>query len=259
MATFLFDKIIFGPVISRRLGESLGINLMPNNKKICNFNCIYCECGPTNSNDTSKFKLPTRIQVAEKLEFRLKDIKAKKIPIDTVTYAGNGEPTLHPEFPEIVKDTIALRDKYLPDTDIAVLSNSTLIDNKRIFNALNLVDLNILKLDSGYEETNKAINCPLFNFNLNKTIENLKNFNGNLIIQTLFFRGIYKGQEIDNTTEKELTRWLQIINYIQPESVMIYTIARNTPNKGLYKIPPGELTRISEKLEKTGITTHISP
>ena len=201
MATFLFDRTIFGPVISRRLGESLGINLLPGNRKICNFNCIYCECGPTYSNDISNSEIPSRAEVRESLQSRLKDIKNNKTHIDTITYAGNGEPTLHPEFPEIVDDTIDLREKYLPDADIAVLSNSTHIDNEKIFNALKKVDLNILKLDSGYESTCKTINCPLYNFNLNKIIENLKKFNGNLIIQTLFFRGIYKGKYRESRPE----------------------------------------------------------
>ena len=259
MATFLFDSTIFGPVISRRLGESLGINLLPNNRKVCNFNCIYCECGPTFSADIRNFNIPSRIEVKENLGFRLEHIKTKGLFIDTITFAGNGEPTLHPEFPEIIDDTIELRNIYLPDTNIAVLSNSTLTGNEKIFNALNKADLNILKLDSGYEETNRIINCPLRPFNLEKTIDNLKKFNGNLIIQTLFFKGIYNGKEVNNATVKEVTKWLQIINDIKPESVMIYTIARDTPNKGLQKIPFDDLLEISEKVEKLGIKAHISP
>ncbi len=258
MATFLFDKIIFGPVISRRLGESLGINLLPENRKICNFNCVYCECGITESADIAKSGPPSRDEVRERLESRLKDIKKSKTAVDTITFAGNGEPTLHPYFPEIVEDTISLRDKYMPGTDIAVLSNSTRIDDNKIFHALNKVDLNILKLDSGYEETIKTINCPMYKFNLARIIENLKKFNGNLIIQTLFIRGIYKGRKIDNTNEKELARWLETMNYIKPESIMIYTIARDTPNTGLYRISFDELLKISEKVEQLGITTHIS-
>jgi wyosine [tRNA(Phe)-imidazoG37] synthetase (radical SAM superfamily) len=259
MATFLFDSTIFGPVISRRLGESLGINLLPNNRKICNFNCIYCECGPTYSANIKDFNIPSRAEVKEKLGARLNYIKDKGLFIDTITFAGNGEPTLHPEFPEIVDDTIELRDNYLPGTNIAILSNSTLIGNDKIFNALNKIDLNILKLDSGYEETNRTINRPLRPFNLGKTIDNLKKFNGSLIIQTLFFKGIYNGKEVNNSTIKEVTKWLQVINDIKPESVMIYTIARDTPNKGLRKIPFKELMEISEKVEKLGIKTHISP
>jgi wyosine [tRNA(Phe)-imidazoG37] synthetase (radical SAM superfamily) len=259
MATFLFDNTVFGPVISRRLGESLGINLLPNNRKICNFNCIYCECGPTYSASIRNFDIPSRTEVKEKLESRLRDIKKKGLFIDTITFAGNGEPTLHPEFPEIIDDTIELRDNHLPGTNIAILSNSTLIGNDKIFNALNKVDLNILKLDSGYEDTNITINCPLQPFNLEKTIENLKKFNGNLIIQTLFFKGTYKGTEVNNATPEEVTKWLQIINEIKPESVMIYTIARDTPNKGLQKLDFDELAGISEKVEKLGIKTHISP
>lgn len=259
MATFLFDSTIFGPVISRRLGKSLGINLLPNNRKICNFNCIYCECGPTYSANIRNFNIPSRAEVKEKLESRLNYIKSKGLFIDTITFAGNGEPTLHPEFPEIIDDTIELRDNYLPGINIAILSNSTLTGDDKVFTALNKADLNILKLDSGYEETNRTINCPLHPFNLKKTIENLKKFNGNLIIQTLFFKGIYNGKQINNATREEVAKWLQIINDIKPESVMIYTIARDTPNKGLQKIPFDDLMKISEKVENLGINTHISP
>lgn len=259
MATFLFDSTIFGPVISRRLGESLGINLLPNNRKICNFNCIYCECGPTYSPNIKNFNIPSRTEVRDKLRDRLRHIKTKGLFIDTITFAGNGEPTLHPDFPEIIDDTIELRNNYLPETRIAILSNATLTGNNKIFNALSKVDLNILKLDSGYRETNRTINCPLRPFNLDETIENLKKFNGSLIIQTLFFKGVYNGKEVNNATSKEVTKWLQIINDIKPESVMIYTIARDTPNKGLQKLPFDDLVKISKKVEKLGIKTHISP
>jgi wyosine [tRNA(Phe)-imidazoG37] synthetase (radical SAM superfamily) len=258
MATFLFDRTVFGPVISRRLGRSLGINLLPNNRKICNFNCIYCECGPTYSSRITDFEIPSRKEVRERLESKLKEIKKNGPLIDTITFAGNGEPTLHPDFPVIIDDTTSLRSMYLPQINIAVLSNATLIGNDKIFEALNKVDLNILKLDSGFKQTNKTINCPLSLFDLDKTIGYLKKFKGNLIIQTLFFRGTYNGKEIDNTTEKEVSRWLEAINEIRPESVMIYTIARDTPNKGLHKIPLDELTEISEKAEKLGIKTYVS-
>ena len=258
MATFLFDRTIFGPVISRRLGESLGINLLPDKRKICNFNCIYCECGPTHSTNISNFKIPSRDEVKEKLESRLKEIKINGSLINTITFAGNGEPTLHPDFPGIIDDTIELRSEYMPGVNIAVLSNATLIGDDKIFNALNKIDLNILKLDSAFEDTNKTINCPLSDFDLGRTIEYLKKFDGNLIIQTLFFKGTYNDNEVNNTTKKEITRWLKVINYIKPESVMIYTIARDTPNKGLHKIPLDELMHISKKVEKLGIRTHIS-
>jgi len=204
MATFLFDTTIFGPVFSRRLGKSLGINLLPNNRKICNFNCIYCECGITHDSTGVVSSLPTRQNIKVMLEERMKEIIQKKERLDSITFAGNGEPTLHPEFSVIVDDTVELKLKYMPDVNIAVLSNATTIHDKLIVGALNKVDFNILKLDSAIEETQRLINCPNSNFSLEETIKNLKKFKGGLIIQTLFFTGKIKGQYIDNTTKKEV-------------------------------------------------------
>jgi wyosine [tRNA(Phe)-imidazoG37] synthetase (radical SAM superfamily) len=188
MSTFLFDSIIFGPVWSRRLGESLGINLLPVKHKVCNFNCIYCECGLTPAeSDNSGF--PSAQVVKEQLVLRLEDMKKNSEYLDSITFAGNGEPTLHPEFPGIMEDTLAIRDRFFPQARVTVLSNATRIGNNSIFNALLKADLNILKLDSAIEETLLQINCPRGEYNLQDTIGLLGRFQGKLIIQTLFFRG----------------------------------------------------------------------
>ncbi|MBN2350374.1 MAG: radical SAM protein [Bacteroidales bacterium] len=258
MATFLFDKIIFGPVKSRRLGDSLGINLLPINKKVCNFNCIYCECGLTQSYLPSGSKMPTRQEIKNKLELRLIKMKNEQNPPDTITFAGNGEPTLHPDFVEIINDTLFLRNTILPSAKIAVLSNATRIHVSKIFNALNLVDLNILKIDSVIKETQTLINCPLSDYNLTSVIKNLKMFNGNLIIQTLFFNGLYKGKTVDNTTTEELEAWLNVIREINPKMVMIYTIARDTPFDTLNKISFNVLEQIAKKVTNLGIPVQIS-
>ncbi len=257
MSTFLFDSIIFGPVKSRRLGNSLGINLLPVNKKICNFNCIYCECGLTGNNTTGN-KLPGRFEVKNALEEWLQKNQKIRNPVDSITFAGNGEPTLHPEFNKIIDDTVALRNQYYPGIKIAVLSNATMIGQKKIFNALLKTDLNILKLDSGFEETINAINCPLIKYDLNSIIELLKEFKGKLIIQTLFFKGNINNKIIDNTTPEEINKWLDTIDMIKPESIMIYTIARDTPFEGLKKADYGDLQVIAEKARKKGYKVQIS-
>ena len=229
MPTFLFDEIIFGPVKSRRLGVSLGINLLPLKNKICNFNCIYCECGWTKDTEKKGGRLPSRLDVYQALDRRLSEMKEKNRPPDVITYAGNGEPTLHPEFPGIIDDSLILRDKYFPGARVAVISNATTISNPLIRAALLKIDMNILKLDSAFDATIKIHNQPRMDFSAEKLIDELAAFNGRVIIQTLFLRGVHNGNVIDNTTPVEIDQWLKAIEKIRPSEVMIYTISRDTP------------------------------
>jgi len=260
MATFLFDEIIFGPVKSRRLGVSLGINLLPTKRKICNFNCIYCECGWTSNIDKQDNQLPGRKEVSDALDLKLSEMKDKNQIPDVITYAGNGEPTLHPDFSDIINDSIILRDKYFPKAKIAVLSNSTTIINPMIKAALLKVDMNILKLDSAFDATVQTHNQPGVKINVDELIDNLAGFNGRLIIQTLFLRGICNDKVIDNTTSLEVEAWIRAIERIRPSEVMIYTISRDTPPEGgqLNKIPYKELRELASLVEKLGIKTQIS-
>lgn len=256
MATFLFDSIVFGPIRSRRLGASLGINLLPISSKVCSFDCIYCECGWTDSVD--KGKLPTRVEVKKHLMEKLEELQRNDKPLDVITFAGNGEPTLHPEFSEIIDDSIELRNKFFPTAKIAVLSNSTMLNKPKVFQALKKVDQNILKLDSAFDSTIQLLNQPRVKFNLNELVENLKSFEGNLIIQTLFLRGTFDGSIIDNTTTVEVDGWLKLVEAIKPKEVMIYTIARDTPAKGLEKVSLKDLKAIAAKVEVLGIPVQVS-
>ncbi|MBN1145426.1 MAG: radical SAM protein [Bacteroidales bacterium] len=258
MPTFLFDKIIFGPVWSRRLGESLGINLLPVNRKACTFNCIYCECGLTPA-AVAQPGFPEAKKVLELLEEKLTKMKAENQYLNSITFAGNGEPTLHPQFPLIIEESIGIRNKLYPKANITVLSNATTSSNPRIIEALLKADLNILKLDSAVEETVKLINCPAAGFHLRDLINTLRLFKGNLIIQTLFFRGHFKGVSIDNTSEAEVSAWIAALNEIKPESVMIYSLARDTAVEGLEAIGFEELNAIAEKAEKSGFRTQVTP
>jgi wyosine [tRNA(Phe)-imidazoG37] synthetase (radical SAM superfamily) len=258
MATFLFDTIVFGPVWSRRLGESLGINLLPAGRKVCNFNCVYCECGITPIED-QQFKYPTFEEIRDLLGRRLQDMKENGGYLDSITFAGNGEPTLHPDFPRIIDEAIEIRNRYFPKVQIAVLSNATLIYNDMIFAALLKADRNILKLDSAIEDTLRHINCPRGIYNLPVILETLKKFQGKLIIQTLFLRGFCNGKFIDNTTEKEVTEWIDAIEKISPESVMIYSIARDTAIQNLEQVNEPELIAIARQLEDKGIRTQVTP
>ncbi|HBE40371.1 MAG TPA: radical SAM protein, partial [Bacteroidales bacterium] len=239
---------------------SLGINLLPTNRKVCNFNCIYCECGWTSESiNIGREPLPSRKEVYDALEKKLLEMKETSQKPDVITYAGNGEPTLHPEFPGIIDDSIIIRDRYFPHARIAVLSNSTSITKPEIRNALLKVDSNILKLDSAFDLTVKIHNQPRVNVNIDELINNLEGLKGELIIQTLFLRGTYNGRVIDNTTPEELYAWLKAIEKIKPSEVMIYTISRDTPEGGdLHKVPYEDLKRIASMVNDLGIKTQVS-
>ena len=258
MSTFLFDQIIFGPVKSRRLGVSLGVNLLPTDSKVCSFNCIYCECGWTPKKREQKAVLPTREIVRKKMEEKLTEmVESNELP-DVITFAGNGEPTLHPDFEEIIDDTIELRDRLTPNARIAVLSNATRLHKASVIRALLKVEDNIQKLDSAFEETIQRIDCPVSNFKLENVVENLKLFKGKVIIQTLFLRGSFNGEIIDNTTEEELAEWLKLVTEIKPSQVMIYTIDRDTPASGLEKVKIDELQKIAYRVRAVGFDVQVS-
>ena len=256
MGGFLFDDIIFGPVSSRRLGVSLGVNLLPTDYKFCTFDCIYCECGWTKKTN-KKVVLPTQKEIEERLETVLKQRKKENQPIDSITFAGNGEPTLHPDFSEIIEDTIRLRNLYFPKALITVLSNASLIHNTRIISALSKVDKNILKLDAGTEATFQAINQANGNLKLDDVVNYLKKFEGKLIIQTLFIQGYNQHQGIDNTTEKEVDAWLKLIEEIKPASVILYPIERETPENSIRKVNLQVLNSIANKVQSIGFKTEV--
>lgn len=253
----LFDQIIFGPIRSRRLGLSLGVNLLPVDAKICSFDCIYCECG---FNTTMKESpIPTRQQVYDTLETKLSEmIAANEIP-DVITFAGNGEPTLHPEFEGIIDDTIALRNRFCPTAKVSVLSNSTKTHKPHIFRSLLKVDNNILKFDSAIDATIQAMDQPVGKLiTVQWLIEQLKKFEGKLIIQTMFLRGESKGKKIDNTTDEEVDAWIRALQEIRPQQVMIYTIDRETPTAGLQKISIDEMNRIASRVKNAGFDVSVS-
>jgi len=256
MSCFLFDKIVFGPVSSRRLGVSLGINLLRYNKKVCSFNCIYCECGWTKPGNYVIEKPYTREEVKLVLEEKLIKLKSENSDLNNITFAGNGEPTLHPQFHLVVDDVITLRNKYFPDVSISVLTNATQLDKPHVVSALKKVNKPIVKLDTSTENSFRAINKAVINISYDEVLNNIiKADISNLIIQTLFLRGNIDGNVIDNTEAKEVELWIGHLIRIKPAMVMIYGIARETPAKDLVKISRDELEVIAKKLRKKGIKT----
>lgn len=255
--TVIYPSPIFGPVHSRRLGVSLGINLLPADGKVCSFDCIYCECG-FNADHRAHQPLPTREEVRQALESKLQDMQANGPKPDVLTFAGNGEPTAHPQFPEIIEDTLALRDKYFPQAKVSVLSNSTFIHRPAVFDALSKVDNNILKLDTVNEDYINLLDRPTRRYSVNDIIEGMKAFKGNCIIQTMFLKGGYQGKEMDNTSDEYVLPWLKVVKEIAPRQVMIYTIDRETPDHDLRKATPAELDRIVELIKAAGIPATAS-
>ena len=257
MATVIYPSPIFGPVHSRRLGVSLGINLLPADGKFCTFDCIYCECG-FNADFRPHQKLPTREEVRSALENRLLDMQQNGPKPDVLTFAGNGEPTAHPQFAGIMEDTLALRDKYFPEAKVSVLSNSTFIHKPEVFDALNKVDNNILKLDTIDAAYINKVDRPTGHYDVKQVIERMKAFKGNLIVQTLFMKGTFEGEQVDNTTDNYVLPWLEVVKEIAPRQVMIYTIDRETPAPDLLKATHEELDRIGELVREAGIPCSVS-
>ena len=255
MATALFENVIFGPIRSRRLGISLGINLLSLDQKLCNFECIYCECG-WRGNGRKSFN--PKEEVIELLSSKLQQMHSAGEHLDVMTFAGNGEPTTHPHFAEIIDATCKARDQYFPEAKIAVLSNATMIDRPEIREALLKVDDNILKLDSAFEQTVQLINQPFKGYSVARTVEMMQKFEGKMILQTMFLRGTYEGAVVDNTTEEEVSAWLELVKKISPRKVMIYTIDRDTPAQDLHKVSVEDLKQIASRVEALGIECSVA-
>jgi len=243
-----FADIVFGPIHSRRLGSSLGVNLLPREGKLCNFDCIYCECGWNRDGRGGDRSLPNADDVEAALESKLKECKADGTPIDSITFSGNGEPTINPDFPEIIKRVIALRDRLFPEAKVSVLSNATMIGREDIRDALEMVDMPILKLDGPDKEAVCAMNRPCGEWDMEATLEALKEFNGNFILQTMFLRGAcFDFSEGDN-----LARWMDIVRMLRPREIMIYTLDREAPMDGLRKYTPEQMKTMVQPLIDEG-------
>jgi len=257
MATVIYPSPIFGPVRSRRLGISLGVNLMPADGKMCSFDCIYCECG-FNSDHRPTLPRPTRQEVKAALKAKLEEMcSCGELP-DVITFAGNGEPTLHPDFPLIIRDTIEVRNLLCPEAKISVLSNATMAMRPAVRDALMLVDNNIQKLDTVNAEYIHTVDRPGGRYDVENIIEALKKFHGHVMVQTMFLKGTFNGKDVSNTSEDFFLPWLERVCEIAPEQVMIYTIDRETPASGLQKASHEELDKIAKLVEDAGLKVSVS-
>ena len=246
------EETVFGPIFSRRLGNSLGINLLPVNGKICTFDCIYCECG-WNKDGRDDTRLPKAAEVRQTLEAKLRQLVAEGTPVDSITFSGDGESTINPDFPQIIDDTLALRDQYYPSAKVSVLSNATQVHRPEIFAALRKVDNPIMKIDAPTNALVEKINHPAPGYDVNRVVEALKQFNGNFVIQTMFLRS----KDFDSSSSEVLNGWMDIVRQLRPREVMAYTIDRPTPEVGLQKFTVEEMRTLLDPLIKEGFNVQI--
>ena len=247
-----FDEIVFGPIFSRRLGSSLGVNLLPSKGKLCNFDCIYCECG-WNKDGISDKVFPKTEDVEKALEMKMSKAASEGVPVDSITFSGNGEPTMHPDFPKIIDITLRLRDRYFPHAKVSVLSNATLIGRKAVAEALMKVDNPILKLDGSDDGLVMKMNKPVGHYSVDEVVDGLKAFRGNFVLQTMFLRSA----DVDTASPEALSRWMDIVREVRPREIMVYTIDRETPDKTLGKYTVEEMTAFVQPLIDEGFKVQI--
>ena len=246
------EEVVFGPIHSRRLGSSLGINLLPEKGKICTFDCIYCECG-WNKDGRNDTQLPSVEKVRNALEAKLKQCKNDGVNIDSITFSGDGEPTINPEFPQIIDDTIRLRDQYYPQSKITVLSNATMVHKPEVFQALRKVDNPTMKIDAPTNALIEKINHPAPGYDIRRVVEALKQFNGDFILQTMFLRS----KDFDSSSPEVLDGWMDIVRQLKPREIMVYTIDRPTPEVGLQKFTVDEMRSLVQPLIDEGFEIQI--
>lgn len=247
-----FDEIVFGPIRSRRLGSSLGVNLLPSKGKLCNFDCVYCECG-WNKDGKSDGKFPRLEDIEAALEEKMSKASSEGVPVDSITFSGNGEPTIHPDFPQVIDVTLRLRDRYFPAAKVSVLSNATMIGRKDVADALMRVDNPILKIDASSDALIQKINKPAGSYRLAEVVENLRKFDGRFVLQTMFL----KSPDFDTASPDALNAWMDIVRELKPREVMVYTIDRETPDKSLGKYSVEEMTEMVQSLIDEGFDVQI--
>ena len=253
----IFDSNIIGPIHSRRLGISLGVNLLPKDGKVCSFDCLYCECGWNRDHRGGRF--PEADAVMQQLEEKLAQMSRDGESLDVITFAGNGEPTLHPEFPSVIDRTIQLRDRYYPSAKVSVLSNATQIGNPRVHDALLRVDNNILKIDGAFDATIRQIDQPNDStYSVRRVVDGMKAFKGQLIVQTMFVRGEHDGQRVDNTTPAEVAAWCDLMREIRPHQIMVYSLDRPTPEPDLIRVAKEEMAEFVAPLVAEGFNVSIA-
>lgn len=247
-----FDDIVFGPIFSRRLGSSLGVNILPSKGKLCNFDCVYCECG-WNKDGIAERRFPRLAEVEAALEEKMSKAFSEGVPVDSITFSGNGEPTLNPDFPQIIDAALRCRDKYFPNAKVSVLSNATMIGRPAVIEALKRVDNPIMKIDAPTDLLAEKINKPVGNYSIERTVDALMAFDGNFILQTMFL----KSPDFDTASDEALSAWMDIVRRLKPREIMVYTIDRETPDKRLAKCSVEEMETFVSPLVEEGFKIQV--
>ena len=247
-----FDDIVFGPIFSRRLGSSLGVNILPSKGKLCNFDCVYCECG-WNKDGVADRRFPTFKEIVTAFEDKMSSLSAEGTKVDSITFSGNGAPTMHPDFPKIVDAVLDCRDRFFPQAKVSVLSNAFLVGRPSVADALKRVDNPILKIDASSDALGSQINKPVGHYCLDDIVKALKEFDGNFILQTMFL----KSPDFDTAAPQSLQRWMEIVRELRPREIMVYTIDRETPDKSLSKYTVEEMTALVQPLLDEGYKIQI--
>jgi len=252
----LQDGAVYGPIHSRRFGHSLGINPLPVTYKFCDFDCVYCQYGwtprPGSTAKKTDEKLKPLHQLLREIEKSFQSIKVEKTPVDVITIAGNGEPTLYPEFLKFVTGLVELRDRYFPKVPLGILSDSSQCHRSEIKEALEMLDERCMKLDAGDFETIRNINKPAGSFDLPRMLEALRELR-EVTIQSLFVQGSY-----DNTKPEQIDRWVEAVGFVQPKLVQVYTVDRPPADSGIVPVPLAQLRGIAELSQSmTGVRTEI--
>ena len=257
MGPDIYKSNIIGPIHSRRLGISLGVNLLPADGKVCSFDCLYCECGY--NDDHRGGHMPVAEDVMNELEAKLVSMSENGEGLDVITFAGNGEPTLHPKFAEVIEKTIALRNAFFPEAKVSVLSNATRMTDPKVHAALLKVDNNILKIDGGFDETVRLIDRPIdSHYSIRQIVDGMKSFNGELIVQTMFVRGNHNGVTFYNTLPEEVAAWSDLMREIKPKQIMVYSLDRPTPEQNLVKVSKEEMALLVKPLIEEGFNISIA-
>lgn len=247
----LQNAIVFGPVVSRRYGRSLGVNVLPGDLKVCSFNCPYCECGFTDlavSRESSGAPFPTAEGIVTALTQWLKIDARSGHRLDAITLAGNGEPTLHPGFLEAMKGMAAARDEWAPGARLIVLSNATTSARDEVREGLMIADERILKLDAANDEMMRRMNAPVCQMTVDKIVELIRRLPA-MTLQTTFTRGL-----VDNSTDEHVEQWIARVAEILPSSAQIYTIERDPANADVLPVDGERLDEIAERLmSETGV------